>query len=223
MQKEVSRRFVFILIILFLAFLVFKTIYQGPIGAKVIDNTPPTVTVTHNPPSPNSTQRVTFTATAKDESGISQINIFVDKGIARTCTSSPCTFTGGPYSAGSTHTYYATARDASPNQNLGTSSKQSFTVATPIRPLWVTAYYATWGVCELTPQLMDYSAVTHIIHHSIEPTTMPPNYWEFPDPDGGGPITGQQYFERGIGDGCDQPIQADLINLAHQNGVKVIL
>jgi chitinase len=88
--------------------------------------------------------------------------------------------------------------------------------------MWVTAYYTTWGVCELPPGDIDFSGVTHLIHQSIDPDAgRPGRYWRFPDvsqPDD------TLYFEQGVGVGCGaSPVQANLINFAHQNGVKVLL
>jgi chitinase len=88
--------------------------------------------------------------------------------------------------------------------------------------MWVTAYYTTWGVCELPPQDIDYTGVTHIIHQSLDPdASRPGRYWAFP-------FARQEddtlYFEQGVGTGCAaSPVQANLITFAHQNGVKVVL
>jgi chitinase len=97
--------------------------------------------------------------------------------------------------------------------------------------LWVTAYYTAWGSCGISPHEIDYSAVTHVVHQGIEPNSsytgvtsdgIPMNNWKLPEPAPG--WSGQAYFERGIGTGCDdRPVQANLIGLAHQQGVKVIL
>lgn len=75
--------------------------------------------------------RVTFTATATDNSGgtgLKSINIYVDGAVKATCTSSPCTWTNtlSFYSPGQTVSFYATAED-----NLGNPSQsatKSFTV-----------------------------------------------------------------------------------------------
>jgi chitinase len=81
--------------------------------------------------------------------------------------------------------------------------------------MFVTAYYDDWGSCGVTPQMIDYSAVTHIIHNSIEPLAHSP-WIRFHYKD-------STYFERGIGAGCNWPVQSDLIRLSHRNGVKVLL
>ena len=78
--------------------------------------TPPTVSVSHLPTNPLTTDTVTITASASDASGIKQIQIYVDNVNIKTCTSSPCiysnTFTQG------THTYYATALDNYDNMGV---------------------------------------------------------------------------------------------------------
>jgi chitinase len=96
---------------------------------------------------------------------------------------------------------------------------------------WVTAYYTVWGTCGLPPSAIDYSAVTHIVHQGIEPDPsyssktsdgLIVKYWRLPEPAEG--WSGQAYFERGVGSGCEAyPLQADLIERAHANGVKVVL
>lgn len=93
-----------------------------------IDWTKPTVSVTHSPTEPTDIQTVTFTASASDNIGITGIKIYVDGSLKKTCTSSPCSYTGGSYSVGS-HTYYATAKDAANNAGRDpTKGTKSFTV-----------------------------------------------------------------------------------------------
>jgi hypothetical protein len=96
------------------------------------DNTPPTTSITHSPISNITTAtQLMLTATASDLSGISSIEIFADNILKKSCASPPCSFTS-TYSAGS-HTYYATAKDSSPNKNLGRdpiSGTKSFDAAT---------------------------------------------------------------------------------------------
>ena len=87
------------------------------------DTTPPVVNVSHYPSGTiYAGSYVNMTATANDSgtgnSGISEIKIYVDGQLNRTCSSSPCTTQDYAYSVG-THTYYATANDSSANQNQG--------------------------------------------------------------------------------------------------------
>ena len=98
----------------------------------VVDTTAPTVSVSHLPTSPTSSQTITFTATASDPSGINSISIYVDDLIThkKTCNAVlTCEFVGGPYPDTSSHNYYATAEDGVGNigrdPNAGT---KSFTV-----------------------------------------------------------------------------------------------
>ena len=95
-----------------------------------LDSAPPVVSLLNSPTSNITTAtQLTITASAEDPSGISIIEIFVDDGLKKSCNTSPCSYTS-TYSAG-THTYYATAKDASPNQNQGrypSSGTKSFDV-----------------------------------------------------------------------------------------------
>lgn len=86
--------------------------------------------------------------------------------------------------------------------------------------MWITAYYTVWGVCDLPPERIEWSNLTHIVHQQLEPSTTG-RLWKFPhafhDDD-------TLYFERGRGTGCpESPIQLELIHQAHAHGVKVLL
>src|SRR3989338_4590446 len=112
------------------------------------DTTPPTVSVNHNPTTNiQTTTSVNIIATATDQSGISNIEIFVDGSSRRTCTSSPCSYSS-TYNAGS-HSYYATARDIPGNQGRDplTGSK-SFNVANPTICTLSTASWSATGPLE---------------------------------------------------------------------------
>jgi len=73
---------------------------------------------------------------------------------------------------------------------------------------WVTAYYTYWGQYSHPPSTIDYSAVTHIIHVGLEPSSNSPYY------------TKSAEFEVGR-DGF--PYQNDLITRTHRAGKKIIL
>jgi len=94
-----------------------------------LDTTPPSVSVSHSPTSPTSSDNVIYTATASDNVGVTSITINVDGVDVPTCSSSPCIYDGGTYSDGTTHNYNATAEDGPTNigrdPNTGT---KSFTV-----------------------------------------------------------------------------------------------
>lgn len=93
-----------------------------------VDATNPSVSVSHSPSTPTDSDTVTFDATASDAtSGLSEIRIYVDNTLQNTCGSSPCSYNGGPYSAGSSHNYRAEADDVAGNTNTDTGS---FTVNT---------------------------------------------------------------------------------------------
>ena len=74
----------------------------------------------------------TITASASDASGISEIRIYDASGssaspmLAKTCTSSPCSFTTG--NSNGLRTFYAEAKDASPNKNTGYSGAKTFSL-----------------------------------------------------------------------------------------------
>ncbi|MFH1311192.1 MAG: Ig-like domain-containing protein [Nanoarchaeota archaeon] len=94
------------------------------------DETNPIVNVTHSPSNPIPGDTVTLTATATDASGISQIRIYSDGLLKRTCTSSPCAYSGIPPAG--PHTYYADATDS--YGNIGRdplSGTKSFIVIAP--------------------------------------------------------------------------------------------
>jgi chitinase len=91
---------------------------------------------------------------------------------------------------------------------LGCASPQS-PVDSEVQPgIWVTAYYTYWGQYQHPPSTIDYSALTHIIHVSLEPSTSPPYYTKHPE------------FEVGW-DGV--AYQSDLISRTHAAGKKIIL
>jgi hypothetical protein len=101
---------------------------SGSTGLHVIssDRTGPTVNITPSPASPNDAQQVTFTATASDPSGIQNIEIWVGGAQVKECTSSPCTYTGGPYAKG-TVVYEAKSKDTLGNP--GTSGPKSLLIS----------------------------------------------------------------------------------------------
>ena len=84
----------------------------------------PACGIVHSPANPNSHEQVTFTAVATPYGSafIKNITIFVDGLRGKTCLSSPCIFTGGPYSFGA-HSYSARVFD---NSNLECFSSGNF-------------------------------------------------------------------------------------------------
>ncbi len=88
------------------------------------DTQPPQVSASHEPTGssrPNTKDPVTITATAGDDRGVAEIEIWVQApgqnqaSLVRTCmATTTCVFRGGPYPAGSL-TYYARARDVAGN------------------------------------------------------------------------------------------------------------
>ena len=91
------------------------------------DTTSPELTISHSPESPESNQKITLTAEASDESGISQIQILVAEEVVKTCeNTSECEVEVGPYEDG-TYSYSATATDR--HSNSTESEKQELTVS----------------------------------------------------------------------------------------------
>ncbi|MBI4162936.1 MAG: hypothetical protein HY513_04585 [Candidatus Aenigmarchaeota archaeon] len=94
------------------------------------DNTQPAVSVSHapkNPSTPSSSAQVTLTAVASDLNGISSIKIYTDALLVKTCTTSPCMYTGD-FPLG-THLYYSIAEDNAGNIGRDpVSGTKSFTV-----------------------------------------------------------------------------------------------
>jgi hypothetical protein len=104
-----------------------------------VDKVLPTGDISISPSSPTSSGTVTYTATGSDaESGLSQIRIYVDTSLKKTCSSSPCSWTGGPYAVATTHSYYAVIYDLAGN---------SYTTA--IKSFTVNAVCNNNGVCEV--------------------------------------------------------------------------
>jgi chitinase len=91
---------------------------------------------------------------------------------------------------------------------FGCASPQSPVDSEAQPSVWVTAYYTYWGQYQHPPSTIDYSALTHIIHVSFEPSTSPPYYTKHPE------------FEVGW-DGV--AYQSDLISRTHAAGKKIIL
>ena len=115
-----------------------------------VDNINPEVSVSHSPASPTTNNPVTFTATATDDSGITEVNIFVDGVKAKSCPSSPCTLVSTYTSAGA-HTYFAEAWDqykANKGRfpSSGTNSFSVTGVETPPSDLIIQHNHVTSGV-----------------------------------------------------------------------------
>jgi glucose/arabinose dehydrogenase len=100
---------------------------NGPSGGAS-----PSVSVSHSPANPTSSQTVTFTASATDDDvDLSSIQIFANGALIESCTvsgtSANCSKTGGPYAEGSSNSYYATATNIL--GQIGTSSTGTFSIS----------------------------------------------------------------------------------------------
>ncbi len=95
----------------------------------------------------------------------------------------------------------------------------SFSFAQTSGNMFVTAYYPDWSIWTMKPWLVDYSAMTHIIHFSADPDASTPPYFS--------PITkASDSLKLQYGNGNnDRSInfQDSLIHYAHKNGVKALL
>jgi hypothetical protein len=94
------------------------------------DKTPPVVGISHQPKDPTDRDSVSFTATATDKN-LETVQIWVDKQLMKSCPSSPCIFSGGPFAVG-THAYYAIAWDT--YKNKATTTVQYFKVRGIVPP-----------------------------------------------------------------------------------------
>ena len=110
--------------------------YSAPGGANYTippDTTPPSVAVTRNIASPNSSQQVIFNVSASDASGISGIWLFVNNSLAKNCSTSPCIYTAGPWANGTNISYFANASDIYNNTARSPSTGvYSFVVIDPV-------------------------------------------------------------------------------------------
>jgi hypothetical protein len=105
---------------------------------SIIPDNPPTISVTRSPFHPNSTQTVTFSASATDDKGLSSIKIFIDGSSIGSCsvagTSASCSKTSGPYGTGTSHSFYATATDTKPQTSQSTTGTFSVVDIAPPSP-----------------------------------------------------------------------------------------
>ena len=90
-------------------------VLSDKVASPGTDTTPPSVSVSHSPTSPTSSDSIIYTATASDNVGVTSITINVDGFDVETCLSSPCTHDGGISTDGTIHQYYATAEDGAGN------------------------------------------------------------------------------------------------------------
>ncbi|MGC8873843.1 MAG: hypothetical protein ACP5SI_05265 [Chloroflexia bacterium] len=93
------------------------------------DTTPPTAEITASPPNPTTNDTVVFTASGTDETALQRIEIVVNGSTVATCYASPCSYSGGPYPAG-TVTYGANAFDQAGNRRW--TGNRTLTVTTLI-------------------------------------------------------------------------------------------
>lgn len=93
------------------------------------DTTPPLVEITASPANPTTNDVVVFTASASDDVALQRIEIVVNGTTVATCYASPCSYSGGPYPAG-TVTYGANAFDQAGNRRW--TGNQTLAVTAPV-------------------------------------------------------------------------------------------
>lgn len=110
---------------------------QSSTWSFTVDTTNPSITsLSHSPTTPTDSDSVTIDTSASDSAtSIVETRIYVDGSLVETCSSSSCSTSVGPFSAGSTHTYTVEADDEAGNT---ASDSGSFTVdqapAAPTNP-----------------------------------------------------------------------------------------
>jgi beta-lactam-binding protein with PASTA domain len=109
---------------------------RPPTAIPTPDVEMPVVDVDHIPKDPDSGDEVAFTATASDKGGLKRIEILVNDQLVLTCSSSPCTYVGGPFPEGYLVTCVARAYDQADNMASGTSSFMIPAVQRYIRVLY---------------------------------------------------------------------------------------
>jgi len=87
------------------------------------DTIPPVVSISNSPLNPGTSDLVTLNAVSTETS---EIKIYVDNTVVKSCLNVITCSNAGTYSAGS-HSYYATAKDSS--NNLGKSETKTFSVS----------------------------------------------------------------------------------------------
>ena len=93
----------------------------------------------------DSTTKLNISVTAVNTYGVTGVSIYLDSSLAKSCGSSPCNVTVGPFTANTQHSYYATATATAPGTS-GTSSTYTFSVVPPATsPPTVSFSYPTSG------------------------------------------------------------------------------
>lgn len=104
-----------------------EPLLQAVKDGLLTNNTLPTnITLEVTPLVVDTSKNVTISAWAINSNGINTTKIYVDGVLSNTCSATTCNTTVGPFSAGTTHTYYSTATDGL--GGVATSSTYNFTV-----------------------------------------------------------------------------------------------
>ena len=104
----------------------------------------PDIKISHSPVVATSSEQVTFTATSDTDSSDFEIQILVNATIVKTCTSSPCVYTGGPYPAyeGTTVSFLANITDNDCSDNCFNTDGYNYFGITDSGYLWDGKFYA---------------------------------------------------------------------------------
>lgn len=104
----------------------------------------PDIKISHDPVVATSTEQVTFTATSDTTSSDFEIQILVNATLVKTCTSSPCVYTGGPFPAyeGTTVSFLANITDNDCDNNCSNTDGYNYFGITDSSYLWGGKFYA---------------------------------------------------------------------------------
>ncbi len=105
-----------------------NSVRDPPFGTKIFrvaDLTKPKVSISHSPEKPIFGAKVTYAATASDNAGLRELQLYVDNLNVKTCKSSPCTYSA-TYNVPGGHTYYAVAIDTSGNSARDYTGEKKF-------------------------------------------------------------------------------------------------
>ncbi len=136
------------------------------------DTTPPVVTITYSPAEVTTLSEVTFTAQARDDSEVTELEIYINEEIAQQCLEPAqgvdekgreyweCSYTGGPYDEGE---LICRAEALDQYHNRGTSAELALEVApltiTPPPPTYEMCWYSISGTIESFPYRADTLSV----------------------------------------------------------------
>lgn len=133
---------------------------------------PPTVSVSHTPLEPKTTDKIIITASAADTDGVQRIDVYVDGSIKKQCMQATSCATDAAFYTAGIHTYFAKAVDSKGHEGQSISQNFSVTQApSPELTRTVFAYYYGWygGA----PAYQHWSSAGRIPPNDIDPQYYP--------------------------------------------------